>query len=59
MMHHANSKPSGANSRNGRRRTRIQILARRAGVPEFMVRIAQERSATIPEDRVTPRYRHD
>lgn len=41
------------------RRINLRALARRVGIPEFMLRFAQKRRVTIPRDEVAPKYRHD
>jgi hypothetical protein len=40
-------------------RVNLEALARSEGIPEFMLRLAQERRVKISTAQVIPRYRHD
>jgi hypothetical protein len=40
-------------------RINLKTLAHTEGIPEFMIRLAQERRVKISKEQVIPKYRHD
>ena len=48
-----------AANRSVGRRINLRAMAQIKGIPEFMLRLAQEQHVKIFQDQVIPKYRHD
>jgi hypothetical protein len=58
-MQTISSQKTGKSSGRKMRRQNLRAVARREGIPEFMIRFAQKQRMKICGEPIMPKYRHD